>query len=408
MSELKLQVYKIDVERQSVVLIDLNGSCTQISSQPLVKLIQDNVNQQTRFIILQMQDLSLIDSSGMEALVRLADENQNDVVHFFMVHLHSKVETIFRSLGIDTLFHVCKDQMAAFHKIKRIVAPDAVTDKLSQPMPSPHDEEFISSVAEQIAQNKFTLPTLPDLAIKLSELTSSPKTTIADLEKLLTTDPSLAAQVLNIANSVLYSGRFPVDSLKNALMRLGMRKVKSAVLAISMRTTILKGKDIDILARKLWRHSIACAILSEDLAKKLKIGNQDQLFIVSLLHDIHKVAILGCCREVIRRTPGYFPNSEILKLVYRQHRQPILAKVAVKWKLPTSIAEFLADFANPELSQPLALVSFSNKLINIVEKSDLRSELAVEREMLGIEQDENYWHDYARELYAKTTQSWNV
>ena len=420
MAELEFKIFEESVKDCPVVILQLKGILRKITTANILQTIQAFWAQKIEFFILQMKELVLVDSSGIEFLIDLIDSKQGSQSKFFLTDLHPKIETIFRSLGVDTLFSCVENSQQALQLITQELAglehnffapPEQQTP---QPLVlHPQDEEFIRQVGQIVELGKFELPLLPDMAIRISELTSNPKVQVKDIQRLIATDPSMAAQILKIANSALYGARLGINSLNNAIIRLGMRKIRSLVFAISMRATILKGEKLDIIARNLWRHSITCALLTQHLLKKISVSmDHGEVFTATLIHDIHKVVILAACRDAVKLIPQYFPRPEVLALVYRQHRIPIFKLIGQRWKLPQTIVDTILELEQPDrhtLSLMACAICFANKLTKFIEEI-LPSlyDLLPEMEKLGMDTEivTEELIDYTIDLYQNVAATW--
>jgi HD-like signal output (HDOD) protein len=75
-------------------------------------------------------------------------------------------------------------------------------------------------------------------------------------------------------------------------MLLGMEDVKRFVLAFSMKSYFRTALRLDLL-RALWRHSLACALICEELevACATSQGAGDPAYTAGLLHDIGRMGV---------------------------------------------------------------------------------------------------------------------
>jgi hypothetical protein len=72
----------------------------------------------------------------------------------------------------------------------------------------------------------YVPPVLPRVALELMELTRRADVKLADVGRLLSQDPLIAAAVLRHAQSPVYSRGTPVQSLQDAVVRLGRLTVR--------------------------------------------------------------------------------------------------------------------------------------------------------------------------------------
>ena len=72
-----------------------------------------------------------------------------------------------------------------------------------------------------------TLPTLPEIVLRIMALVNDPETTMEDLEGLLISDAAIVHKLLQAVSTPAFSGAFRQGefSLKEAIVRLGLKKV---------------------------------------------------------------------------------------------------------------------------------------------------------------------------------------
>ncbi|MGC9423084.1 MULTISPECIES: HDOD domain-containing protein [Vibrio] len=94
------------------------------------------------------------------------------------------------------------------------------------------ESEFAQLVELSISTGQISLPPIPDVVIKIQALSRSESTSIFDIATCLTDDPSLAAVVIRIANSVVFNRRnITCTDLVTAVSRLGIHRVRDIVTA---------------------------------------------------------------------------------------------------------------------------------------------------------------------------------
>jgi putative nucleotidyltransferase with HDIG domain len=113
---------------------------------------------------------------------------------------------------------------------------------------------------------------------------------LAEVIEIVREDPGLAAQMLRVANSAVYAGRAPAATIRDALLRLGLREVRRLALLLSVYNSVRPpGALVDTAA--FWAHSLAVARAAELLAEHVPVGGEgpeaaDALFLAGLFHDL--------------------------------------------------------------------------------------------------------------------------
>lgn len=140
--------------------------------------------------------------------------------------------------------------------------------------------------------NPKSLPTLPSTALEISKLTKSETTSADDLVWVIKHDPTLAARLLQMANSPVFWTGEPVTEISRAVVLLGFDEIANLAMAINIFSAA--GGDRPLRRRmqrvKLWQHSVVVGLLCEILARDvLEWGTGHYTY--GLIHDIGKVAL---------------------------------------------------------------------------------------------------------------------
>jgi len=111
----------------------------------------------------------------------------------------------------------------------------------------------------------FRLPAFPESALHVLNLVNEDNVSMRHLTDVISSDPALSCEVLIIANSALLAQRHPVTSILQATVLLGTRTLKGVCLTVAVRAYLGKAMNYPSL-RAIWRHSLACALIAEQLA----------------------------------------------------------------------------------------------------------------------------------------------
>ena len=144
----------------------------------------------------------------------------------------------------------------------------------------------------------ISLPTLPDIVVKVQQEFAREDSDLERIQDLIQSDPVVTAYLIKHANSPLYQGRSPVESLRQAVVRLGMKAVQSHILIIAT-TRLFQEKSVGMKKRmrELWKKSRRVAAFSRVLARKSGIFDPDAAQMAGLLSDLGVIAILEYAQE---------------------------------------------------------------------------------------------------------------
>ena len=159
--------------------------------------------------------------------------------------------------------------------------------------------EQLQVQVEKRVKSLQTLPTIPEIVLRIMRLVHDPNCNVEALEQLLLNDPSIVQKLLQVVGSPVFAGAAHTGkwTLKEAIVRLGLKKAGAIAQQVKMMNTFIKPEDSMFDLRRFWEHSIGCAMLSEKICTENLIPMKSEIpfdtyWITGILHDIGKM-ILG-------------------------------------------------------------------------------------------------------------------
>lgn len=200
-------------------------------------------------------------------------------------------------------------------------------------------------------RNVSSLPSLPGVALRVLELVRRDTTGVADVAKVISGDPALAAKLLRTVNSSFYGLPMQVGTISHAATLLGLQSVKTLALGFSLASMIkpTKGESFDF--NRFWRQSLYAAIAARSLAKLVHLRECEEAFVAGLLSDIGTVVmyrVLGSDYEaVLENSKG--DQTQLVHLCRQKfdldHAQ-VGGMLAEHWKLPAVLVEPIRQHHN--------------------------------------------------------------
>lgn len=150
------------------------------------------------------------------------------------------------------------------------------------------------------------IATLPEVATKIRELVDDPDCSADDVHRLISSDPALSARILRVVNSSFYGMPGQFGSVKRAIVFLGLNAIKNITLAASLKKMFRSHQAAtQFKVDDLWKHSLAVAVLAQQIAIKAGTVANDDAFVAGLIHDVGIIVELQACRagfgEVLKR-----------------------------------------------------------------------------------------------------------
>lgn len=126
-----------------------------------------------------------------------------------------------------------------------------------------------------------------------------------ELAELIEKDTVLAATVLRVVNSALYSLQGTVNSVRHAVAVLGIEKLRKIALSMSVaRMWTQAPAPAAWDAARFNAHSVACGVLSDLIAAGTPVDYPEGAFVAGLLHDVGKLLIATADPEGYAQVAG--------------------------------------------------------------------------------------------------------
>jgi HD-like signal output (HDOD) protein len=154
--------------------------------------------------------------------------------------------------------------------------------------------ELFQQVFQAYIHGKLDLPTMPEVAVKIIKVADDPNANLAELAKIVQLDPTVAGSIMQAANSPLYLGSRPIDNIKNAVVRLGLKTTRNLATSIALRDTFkVKSMKVKQRMQELWEHSVNISTLSYIIARNHRGFDPERALMAGLLHDVGAIPILN-------------------------------------------------------------------------------------------------------------------
>jgi len=192
------------------------------------------------------------------------------------------------------------------------------------------EDQLYVDFFHKLQDGEFEIPSMPDIAIKISKAVNNPDTTSVDIARIIQMDPALAARIIHVVNSPLYASRHRIDNCPDAVTRLGRATTRSLVLSFILKN-LFRTKHAILRNRmsELWTHSRKVAAVCHVLGRLGSNLDPDRAMLAGLIHDIGAVPILNAAKDY----PNLIENPELLDKTVSRLQARVGALVLSKWKL---------------------------------------------------------------------------
>jgi putative nucleotidyltransferase with HDIG domain len=216
------------------------------------------------------------------------------------------------------------------------------------PIPS-SPEELLSAAPE--------LEALPLVAQRLLVMLRDPSSTVDRITELLGTDQAMAAAVLRNANSATAMPSRRIASLKQAVARIGQRRLSEVVLRACAGPMLDRGLPPYALPRRIaWRHAATMSLAARGLAQLLRLCPPEEASTAGLMHDVGKTVLSSVVPEAAAEAVSVARGRRIAVWqaevqVIGYHHGEVGAALLRSWGLPEHVAEAVRFHHEPDVTE---------------------------------------------------------
>lgn len=215
----------------------------------------------------------------------------------------------------------------------------------------PKENALYTILKEKISQGALVLPTLPEIALQVQQAAEDPNVNLNKMAQVINHDPAMSVRMIQVANSSLLARRVKAENLNQAVTRIGLRQIKSIVIAMAMEQIYQSKSDIvTMYMKKAWASTIEVASgaitalkLYHDNHKHDTLTNET----VTLAAMVHSIGVLPILTEA-ESHPDVFANPTFIDHAIENLSGKIGRKILTEWDFSPElieVAEKWSDFS---------------------------------------------------------------
>lgn len=245
----------------------------------------------------------------------------------------------------------------------------------------PEQVSIIDIIKQQIKKEE-SLPVLSPKAMAVQKEAIKEEPDFDVLSRLIRMDPTLTGQVLKTANSPFYRGLGGVDTIKDAVVRLGQDEMVNIIMKeLHQKNFRSSHPVIKSYQIHLWNHSVSCAIGSRWTVKYLSMDELiPKAFIAGLLHDMGKLYLLTAIEKIFQsKTAEFKPPPQLIDKILDNLHSAMGYNLLTKWHLPEAYRVIARDHHTDEYDisdMLLLIVRLVNRVCNKMEDNSSKTDLS--------------------------------
>ncbi len=227
---------------------------------------------------------------------------------------------------------------------------------------------------EQLFDEINNIPRIPEVVKDLILQINNPDIDFDDIAKNVEKEQVISMKVLRLVNSAHFGLSKNIDSINEAVVMLGMAKLKTLIIASGVVSSVPDIPNFNI--QQFWSTSFRTATYSKWLAEACKHESPDMLFTVGLISDLGNLLIHLKDAKVANEIDQHVkagntrPHYERKRLGFTN--QEACAELCRRWKFSDELIETLEKSADPlgfeELSSAACIASIAKLISECVEQ----------------------------------------
>jgi len=201
------------------------------------------------------------------------------------------------------------------------------------------------SIPEAINSRKY-FPRRPMVIPKLMSAIRSDDSTTRELVDIISQDPVLTGNILQLANSTFYRvSKEPVETVARAVVLLGTDGLRS-VIANSVMQPIFKVPEgyYDDFAPTIWDLAVRSAMAAQAWARSTKKCNGFSAHLGSLIQHMAYIVLFKLTADLYQRASGSLPRPEVFVRIFEQQANRVCKLIADEWQLADNVRQAFSEF----------------------------------------------------------------
>ncbi|MDJ0812355.1 MAG: HDOD domain-containing protein [Woeseiaceae bacterium] len=197
---------------------------------------------------------------------------------------------------------------------------------------------FVSLLALELDNGDISLPSLPDVVLKIRKLLADENTDFERLSRAISMDPVLVSKLFIHANSAFYNrANVEIESLEVAISRLGIEAVRNTAMSLAMQQLYSSEKHSHAgqYLRGVWARGMKLSSMAFAVAARDPGLNNETAFLCGLLNEVGKLYIITKAEEF----PDLLGRKSSFNQVLEKWNSQISKSIIESWGFPEEVAQ---------------------------------------------------------------------
>lgn len=291
---------------------------------------------------LVIADWELPGVDGLNVLRNVRQRKRNPPLPFILMSSRSDGASVREALPLAPSAYLTKPlNMESLTKRLQGLLLN-VGEEVSCDVPSLAPGMTLSVYLERRRQSADGAPLMTDVHLAVKRSLDPGGLDLARLEDEVRTDPQITAVLIAAANSAAQHHGAAVQTLSQALHRLGTGQSMNLILGLALkRSARLSDPCLADYAERYWELSLHTAEYARTLARLLDL-DQEHCYCAGMLHRLGDLALLRCLQEW-KQAGGELDELEEVGDALAEFGAAYGSALRTRWRLPLELRELIAS-----------------------------------------------------------------
>lgn len=216
------------------------------------------------------------------------------------------------------------------------------------------------------------LPNVPEVVRELIMALDNPNAKYSEIAAKVAKDQTLSLKVLRVVNSAYFGLSRKVASIDEAVVMLGMERLKTLVIASGFAGSVKQVEGLDL--KQFWSETFRIAEMSKWLAKHSPLVDADTAFATGVVHNIGRLLLhlaepnrAKAVQQLIKESKASRSVAELERFGFTS--QDAGRELLMKWHFPQEVCDAIVQYRKPlnddasHLAQVLHLAAYLNACV---------------------------------------------
>lgn len=203
------------------------------------------------------------------------------------------------------------------------------------------EDALVLTFKDKLKRDVLVIPSLPEVALKVSDAVESPDVSLKDVAELISRDAGMTARMIKIANSALFASVAKIKTVQDSCNRIGLASIKSIAMAMAMEQLYVSQSEVIFrMMEANWQKAMKVASAATALLTihqpKVDIPRE----LVTLAGVVHNIGILPILFEV-EKMPKIADDLDTIQKVIDKLQTTIGTHLLSVWEFDQDVVDMV-------------------------------------------------------------------